>query len=486
METDTTPEIRGANAANALDFGVHASDKEQPGWSRKQLSFHALPQWWILAALAIAALGISAFVFVRLSSASTSTTAVSNKPSPVATVSVESASFKLLPRHLEVTGSIWAWDPLSIGSEINGLRIGSVDVEEGDSVRKGQTLATLNSSVISAQLEQARARLRSSEASLLRAIQPNRPEDIRSLRAAVEEAEANVAQREALLVQAQANLANAEQNARRFQDLAKQGAVSQLDAENRQTTAQTSTALVHNAQQAVVAAKFALEQSKQRLAMAELGGRREDVEISKATVAEQRASVQQLEAQLAQTVIRAPADGLIYKRDAHIGDITAVNKSLFSLMRDHRLELRADVPEIDLQKIQPGASVHLCSYADSSLSINGRVRELCPLVDSSTRMGTVRIDLPFTSKIRPGMFVRGEVDLGQSSTLTVPARAVLTRDNQSFLFTLNGDKARRQEVKVGTRTEQLAEIVSGVSAGQPVIIDGAGFLKDGDTVRVGR
>lgn len=412
--------------------------------------------------------------------------ATTGEPPPVVTVATAPAEFKPISHSLEVTGSIWAWDPLSLGSEVSGLRIAAVNVEEGDLVKKGEVLATLNSSVLKAQLDQARARLSSSKTNLRKSVQPNRREDIQALRAALSQAKATIAQQEATLLQAEANLENAENNARRFADLVKQGAVSQVDFESKQTLAITARAEVSHRKEAVRAAHFAWQQAKERLSMAEVGGRREDIEISQAAVAEQEATVDQLAAQLEQTIIRAPTDGLVIKRNAHIGDITAAGKPLFMLMRNNRMELRAQVPEADLPRIHVGQPVKLVSYADPSLKLAGSVREISPLVDSTSRLGTVRIDVPSQPDVRPGMFVRGIVDLGEHQALTVPAKAVLNRDGLLFVFTLSGKQARRRSVQAGTYNAGVVEIVAGIKPGEIVITDGAGFLKDGDFVRVGQ
>jgi HlyD family secretion protein len=407
-----------------------------------------------------------------------------SEPPPVVTVSTSTVGLSPVNHSLEVTGSVSAWDPLSIGSEANGLKIETINVEEGDRVSKGQVLATLNSAVLRAQLEQAQARLLSSQNHLKKAIQPNRFEDIQSLKAALSQSKANIAQQEAMLAQAEANLANAERNEGRFAGLVSQGAVSQADYDARQTTAKTAQAEVNHMKESIRSAHFGWRQAQEKLSMAEIGGRTEDIDISKASVAENLATVRQLQAQVDQTIIRAPADALVIKRDGHIGDITSAGKPLFTLMRNNRLELRAQVPEADLVHLSAGQKVKLASYADSALEIIGVIREISPIVDAESRLGTVRIDVPSDSKIRPGMFLRGMVDLGKRPAITVPSTAVFNRDGQVFVFTLSGKQARRRTVQTGTYTSDAVEIVSGLKADDVVISNGGGFLKDGDYVRV--
>lgn len=405
-------------------------------------------------------------------------------PPPVVTVDAVRACLRPLGSSLLVTGSISAWDPLSIGSEVAGLRIENVLVEEGENVRAGQVLAVLNSSVLRASLEESRAKLRAAEAGVSKSIQPNRPEEISVWRAALAQAEAAVAQEEANLAQEKADLANAQHTAERYRDLLRDGAVSAQDAENRETAAVIGAAQMRAAEQKLKASRFALEQARNRLNMAVVGGRSEDVAISRAHHAEMKASVDRLQAQVAQTVIRAPADGLVVKRDAHIGDITVANKPLFSIARSHRLELRALVPELDLVKVKPGQPVAVSTGGMAGPALPGAVREVSPLVDSGSRMGTVRIDLPADAGLKVGMFVRATIDLGRRDVVAVPARALLTRESHTYVMVLDNDRARARPVVTGARDGDMVEITAGLSKGEDVIISGAGFLKDGDPVRV--
>jgi HlyD family secretion protein len=209
----------------------------------------------------------------------------------------------------------------------------------------------------------------------------------------------------------------------------------------------------------------------------------EDVAISRASMAETSGQIEQLEQQIKQTVIKAPDDGLVAKRDAHIGDITNAGAPLFSLIRLNRLELRAQVPDIDLSKFKTGQPVNI-SANENDGSILGRVSLVSPQVDLLSRLGTVRIKLPSDAGLKPGMFVRGQVDLGQHQAITVPVQSVITRNGESFVFTLEGDRAVSIPVSVGARTDSIAEVTKGLQTGQIVINEGARFLSDRDVVRV--
>lgn len=474
------PSKNGANSAGA-DVETDSST------TRVEANILKRPKTAVLGALSVIVIIAGAvFGFNEYQKSQNAKKELTASPA-VVTVTKAVAQIKSVEDDLSVTGSVWAWDPLAIGSEVSGLRITDIKVEEGDQVRKGQVLATLNSALLRAQLEQAKARLQSSHANLGKAIQPYRPEDIIALRAALAQAEANVAQEEAKRKQAHASLGNAETAAHRFTELAKAGAISMQDAENKEVTAVNAREDVKSADERINAAKQQVQQARQRLLIATRGGRLEDVQISRATVAETKAQIQQLQEQIAQTIIRAPDDGLISRRDAHIGDITAAGTPMFLMVRMDRLELRAQVSDIDIVRIQPGQAVDVTVKEDASQSIKGTVRLVNPLVDPATRYGIVRIDLPNNAGLKQGMFVRGQVRVGMRDAVTVPVSSVVTRNGESVVFKLDsGNRAVSTIVKPGIQTEEFAEIKSGLAAGDIVVAKGARFLADQDLVRVAK
>ncbi len=389
---------------------------------------------WIGVALSLVLIGGGAFLLHMRSTAAAkpTTPAIAAKPQPVVTVTTAPAVFASLVRTLEVTGSISAWDPLAIGAEANGLRIERVLVEEGDRVRRGQVLATLNDDILQAQLVQARARVAS--------------------------AEVTVNQRRSALSKSQATYREAQANLERYQSLGKQGAISSQEVLARETVAQGAKADLDTAQL--------------------------NVTFAQSEKLENRAQIAQLQAQLDQTRIVAPDDGMIARRDARLGEIVSSGKVLFTIVRNNRLELRAQVPEVDLPKIGPGQAVQVTSDADRSLSVAGRVRQITPQVDERTRLGVVRIDVPSVNGLRPGMFVRGQVQLGRQSVLMVPSQAVLSREDSNQVYVLAGEQARARTVLTGGRNGNSIEIKSGLKPGERVIVAGAGYLKDGDYVRL--
>ena len=405
---------------------------------------------------------------------------------PVVTVTTAKAAVRPVDEMLSVTGTISSWDELKVSCEVSGLHVKSVNVEEGDRVHKGQVLAELNAGLLEAQLAQAEARLKSALASLSKTVQPNRPEDIAGLKAALEQAESSVLQEKAHMGQAKVNLESAELNVPRYEGLAKLGAVSTVEAETKRFNRDTAKLELDSAEQKVTAAHRAVEQAKHRYLMATRGGRAEDVMMTKASIDEIRAQIKHLSEQIKQTRIIAHDDGLILQRNVHIGDTSDASKPFFVMSRQNRLELRAHVNDVDLPKFHPGQEVSISTNEHDFGKAIAKVRLVSPQVDAVSRLGMVRIDLPADAGLKPGMFVRGEIKLSHHEGLTVPANCVVSRGGESYVFTVDGNRAVSTTVTPGTQTKEYVEIISGLKEGQAVIDKGARFLSDRDVVDVAR
>ena len=399
----------------------------------------------------------------------------------VMTVSVTQAGLISLPDLVVASGTVAAVDPLAIGAEVGGLRVTQVLVEEGDHVQKGQTLAVLNRSLLEAQLSQAQARYRSGQAQVSRAQQPNRPQELVSYQAAYSQAKASATQERANLKQAEVTYRNAKQTAERYEKVLGEGFVTIQEAGDRQAEVDRSRQLVDAARQRAQAADFVVEQARQRLLMAQAGGRHEDVAIADASTQEVAGVIAQIQAQLDQTMIKAPDAGLVLKRDVHIGEISSNTKPMFMLARRGELELRAEVPQADLIKLREGLRAEV-TY--SGKKVQGKVWQVSPQVDASNRLGLARILLDAGSSLRPGMFGEAHINVGEHRALTVPSEAVLGEGGDYFVFKLDGTKANRQRVVTGVRNNQRVEILAGLQPNDSVAVTGARFLADGDMVRI--
>ncbi|WP_346764216.1 efflux RND transporter periplasmic adaptor subunit [Caulobacter sp. SLTY] len=325
------------------------------------------------------------------------------KSKPAMTVTVATATPQTLPRRVEVTGTVTAWNEVIVGAETGGLTAVQVLVDEGDWVRQGQLIVKLNDTLQRAALRQADAQVQS----------------------------------------ARATLAEAEAALGRSQQLKAQGYLSQA----------------------------ALDQAlaRQRTASAGLA----QAEAARASAA----------AQLEQTNLRAPVSGRVSSRTVVKGQIVQPGAELLRLVRDGRLELAGELPEAQLNLVRSGMPATITG--DEGGETSGVVRLVTPRVDAQTRVGLARVSLGSPGSFRPGMFAKASIDVGDQPALVTPQSAVVFRSGKPGVYVIDakGD-ARFREVATGARVGTQVEIVSGLREGERVVVSGAGFLADGDHVRV--
>ena len=256
---------------------------------------------------------------------------------------------------------------------------------------------------------------------------------------------AELATAKANYAEAKAVLADASINNQRIQQLKNTGAISQQEATKYLTSQSTAQARLD-------AAKAQIDSNQLRLT---------------------------------QTQVIAPDHGVISARTATVGSLAQTGQELFRLIRDNRLEWRAEVTSTDLYKLKKGMTAHITSPDPSRSAVSGSVRMIAPVIDPQTRYGLVYVDIPTTDAVRMGMFVKGEFDLGEKPALTVPQTAVLLRDGFSYVFIVNKDnRVTQQKVTLGRRLNDRVEIVD-LAANTQLVASGTGFLSDGDLIKRG-
>ncbi len=212
---------------------------------------------------------------------------------------------------------------------------------------------------------------------------------------------------------------------------------------------------------------------------------------AKARVASAQAQLDSQLLRLNNTRLTAPDSGIISARQASVGSVVGAGTEMFKLIRQGRLEWRAEVTSSEIGRIAVGTSVVVT--APGGEQSRGRVRTLAPTVDAATRNGLVYVDLIGAvpgSKLaagafKPGMFARGDFELGSSSALTVPQTAVVVRDGFSYVSRVGADKRVSQiKVQTGRVVGDQVEIRSGVTPQDQLVVSGGSFLSEGDLVRV--
>jgi RND family efflux transporter MFP subunit len=173
---------------------------------------------------------------------------------------------------------------------------------------------------------------------------------------------------------------------------------------------------------------------------------------------------------------------------ATVGSVVGAGTEMFKLIRQGRLEWRGEVTSAELGRITPGTGVLVT--APGGAQVRGKVRTVAPTVDAATRNGLVYVDLPSSEKsvgasFKPGMYARGEFELGRSAALTVPQSAVVVRDGFSYVVRVAPDNRVAQvKVQTGRVVGDQTEILSGIKPEDKLVASGGGFLSDGDLVKV--
>ncbi len=203
------------------------------------------------------------------------------------------------------------------------------------------------------------------------------------------------------------------------------------------------------------------------------------------------ALVQVQELRLKYAEVRAPDDGVISMRQATVGSVVPPGTELFRMVRQQRLEWRAEVTSEELSQIKVGmpVSVFPASLPKGAPAMLGKVRVIGPTVDPQARTAVVFVDLPKNPNdeppVRAGMFASGQFQLGATQGLTLPQESVVMRDGFSFVFKLGENRRVIQtKVNVGRRVGARIEVLTGVTIADNIVESGAGFLTNDDLVAV--
>jgi HlyD family secretion protein len=204
---------------------------------------------------------------------------------------------------------------------------------------------------------------------------------------------------------------------------------------------------------------------------------------AQARVETARADLRTSELRTRYGTVTAPDAGTITSRTVSVGQIAQAGQEMLRMLRQNRVEWRAEVPESQLSRIKVGQTAAVTAVDGTVLM--GKVRAVAPTVQTSNRTGLVYVDIT-GGEARPGMFARGALEAGKGPALLLPIASIVMQDGYSYVFVLKDKNIveRRRVQQVGVQGQEM-EVSDGVAAGETIAVKGAGFLKDGDTVRVG-
>ena len=189
------------------------------------------------------------------------------------------------------------------------------------------------------------------------------------------------------------------------------------------------------------------------------------------------------QAQIGRLDIRAPTSGLILSRSIEVGQIVSGGAgALFRLARGGEMEMRAQMSQQDLAGMRVGLPASVTPLG-STTSISGSIWQVSPIIDPQSRLGEVRIQVPYSAAIRPGGFAEARIAAGSTTAPLLPQSAVLSDEKGNYVYIVNAkDQIERRPIKIGTVNSGGVTIVEGLSGQESVVLSAGPFVNVGQKV----
>ena len=182
------------------------------------------------------------------------------------------------------------------------------------------------------------------------------------------------------------------------------------------------------------------------------------------------ASHQAIEAELADTVIAAPFDGIVTEKLIEPGEVAAPGRPLLKIEDHRRLRLETDVPEAEVKGLHPGDPVRVALDALGDRETEGRIHQILPAADPATHSFRVKVDLPYTPGLKSGLFGRMFYPAGSQNLVLVPRAAVLEQEGLARVYVVGGEGlVQGRLVKLGRIHGEQVEVLAGLVGGERIL-----------------
>jgi HlyD family secretion protein len=216
---------------------------------------------------------------------------------------------------------------------------------------------------------------------------------------------------------------------------------------------------------------------------AEIDSKRAERDAANAQVRVAQAQLGATRAQIGQLNVIAPTAGLVLSRNVEVGQIVGPGSgALFHLAEGGQMEMRAQLSQQDLAFVHAGMPADVTPVG-STASVRGSVWQVAPMIDSQSRLGDVRIAIPYSTAIRPGGFAQARISSGATMAPLLPQSAVLSDDKGNYVYVVNSNnEIERRPVEIGTVDDRGVTIASGLSGNERVVLSAGPFLNPGQKV----
>ena len=217
---------------------------------------------------------------------------------------------------------------------------------------------------------------------------------------------------------------------------------------------------------------------------AEIDSKRATRDAAYAQVRVAQAQLNATRAEIGRLNVTAPASGLILSRSVEVGQIVGpASGALFRLAEGGQMEMRAQLSQQDLMLVHVGMPATVTPVG-STQAISGSVWQVAPAIDPQSRLGDVRIQIPYSAGTRPGGFAEARINSGTMSAPLLPQSAVLSDDKGNYVYIINGkNEVERRAIRIGSVEDEGVTIAEGISGNERVVLSAGPFLNPGQKVK---
>jgi multidrug efflux pump subunit AcrA (membrane-fusion protein) len=465
------------------------------------------------------------------------TSSASNPPSgagasagpPPARVKLATVQTEPIKESSQFLGSLEAPRSVLIKPQVEG-RITDIFIKEGNRVQQGQVILTLQSDDVQAQLLQARGSLQQAQARLAELVAGTRKEEVAQARAQLAQAQARlkdaqagaqpeeIAQAEAQINSAKSDLDLAQSRAKRYEQLRKEGAVSQDTLDGYVKEQQSAAAALVVAQKRLDQLKksrnssineltAAFEQQQQNLRQLENGSRPEEIAQARSQVTQAAAQVQAAQVQIQYTKVLAPFTGIVGDIPVRVGEYVSKGDQLSTLTRNDSLELNIGVPLGDSKKLRLGLPVQMLDAQGKTIA-TGKVNFISPdaSLDSQTVLAKANFGNNYRNQLLNRQSVQTKIIWNERPGILIPVTAVSRLGGETFVFVAEAPApaqkseapaekseapaqnskpgapklvAQQKSVKLGVIEGNNYQVIQGLKAGDKIVVSGILSLTNG-------
>ncbi|MEM8779846.1 MAG: efflux RND transporter periplasmic adaptor subunit [Cyanobacteria bacterium P01_G01_bin.49] len=434
---------------------------------------------------------------------------------PPTSVELAQLDTGIIEQTSDVVGTIEARDAVVLRPEIGG-RINQILVEEGDRVSKGTVIVNLDKEDWQAELLEAQARLANTQARLAELEAGSRDEDIEEAQASFREAETRlrnakqgsrveeIAQAEAQVNSAQASAELAEKRVERYEELTKEGAISEDEFQEYLTEARSATANLEEAKRRLSQLQksrssdvdelaSAVEREAQNLRRVQNGPRQEVIAQAKADVSEAIAQVKMAEVNVNKTQVVAPISGVVGDIPVEIGDYVSQGDTLTTLTGNDVLELNLSIPLEKASQLRLGLPVEIINTQGKAIA-TGKISFIAPNVTADSQLVLAKATFKTSNKaLLNRQFMQARVIWEKRRGILIPATAVSRLGAQTFVFVAKPNEdakedeppftAQQRQVELGNLQGNNYQVIDGLTVGEKIITAGILQLKDGAPIQ---